>query len=801
MPFKSIEFDPEFAGPQSWAAMYRAQGLQIVPAFMPGEDPEWKRPVMKWREFETALVTLALFERWYGTGGQYSTRWNMGVITGKASGGLVVIDLDQHEGKDGMGWWLGLLAVHANSLEPETCAQRTGGGGRQLFFTCPPGWTAPTIKTPIGVDIRGEGGFAMVPPSRHESGRSYEWELGREPWSIPPQELPSWAAAAIDKLREEYARLAGQGGVTRIGLASDTNAFGKTVDGREARMAGIVWGVWCDLRRQFPGELDPVVEDAEHERAWNLYLFEVKSRFKEAPQAEGLEREGRGRSAFDERWRRAKEQWNGKLKEEAAAPKPGASPNPKPNGFDHFDPWARVTVPSFPLDCLPQGLQAFVEYQTVSLGADPAGVAMAALTALSGALDQRFALKMRRSGDWYSPPRLWTILVGEPATKKTPIVTAVTKPLRRIEADFAAQHRRDVMLWEAQDKADRGARPPDPTRFIMNDVTVEVAGEILARQQRGALVVHDELSSFIGSLDRYGAAGRGASDRAFWLTAYNGGSYSVDRMSRAIYIANLCVAFLGGMQPDRLRELADLMTDGLLQRFNPVLIERGAPSAEADNELIAMRYGDLIGFLVNLRPQTFLMTDGGLRAAEELRAEVYELESAPGVLGRGFCAWAGKLAATHGSLALLLHIIENKEDAAVLQVGESTVRHASKIITEFLLPHGRAFYQDTLNVGSDEGLQTVASYLLTSDQDRYTLSDLRYNARPLRDVKTAWQMNALLAPFVSGGWIIEDANGKAWAVASDLRQVFAERRAYELQRKAEIMSRFKPKGPEHDPPL
>jgi hypothetical protein len=237
------------------------------------------------------------------------------------------------------------------------------------------------------------------------------------------------------------------------------------------------------------------------------------------------------------------------------------------------------------------------------------------------------------------------------------------------------------------------------------------------------------------------------------------------------------------------------MTDGLLQRFCPVLIERGAPSAEVENELAAMRYGDQVLFLANLKPQTFHMTDAALVAAEEFRAETYALESEPGILGRGFCAWVGKLAGTHGSLSLLLHVLENRDDAPFLHIGESTVRNASVILLDFLIPHGRAFYQDTLNLGADESLQTVASYFLTSDQDRYTLSDLRYNARPLRDVKTAWEMNALLAPFVSGGWLVEDGD-KAWLVAEGLRERFADRRAFELQRKAEIMSRFKPKSEE-----
>jgi hypothetical protein len=224
-------------------------------------------------------------------------------------------------------------------------------------------------------------------------------------------------------------------------------------------------------------------------------------------------------------------------------------------------------------------------------------------------------------------------------------------------------------------------------------------------------------------------------------------------------------------------------------------------SAEVESELAAQRYADRITSLAHLKPQTFHLTDGALKAADEFRAIVYELESEHAVLGRGFCAWAGKLAGTYGSLSLLLHMLENREEAPFIQIGENTVRNVAVILSGFLIPHARAFYQDTIGGGNDEALQTVASYILTSDQDRFTLSDFRYNARPMRGAKSPWEINALLAPFVSGGWLAEDDKGKAWTVTEGLRERFADRRAEETGRKAKIMSRFKPNGGDHEAPL
>src|SRR4051812_14957967 len=271
-------FDTEFASPAGWAAMYRGIGWQVVPAHDPKEGGQWKRPFGDWLQYQDQLVPDFTFARWYDPhAGEHRNRQNMGVIAGKASGALVVIDLDRREGKDGFGWWAGLLAAHANNIEPETPSQVTGGGGRQLVFKAPAGWLPPTFKTLIGVDIRGQGGFFMCPPSRHESGREYGWELGREPWSIEVAELPDWAREAIDKLREEFARNAGHGAERTASVGQEQNAFGLTVDGREERMANIVWGVCCDLRRTL-GDTDPAghpLVESERERAWGLYLYEV----------------------------------------------------------------------------------------------------------------------------------------------------------------------------------------------------------------------------------------------------------------------------------------------------------------------------------------------------------------------------------------------------------------------------------------------------------------------------------------------------------------------------------------------
>ena len=134
----------------------------------------------------------------------------MGLVTGRCSGNAFVIDLDVHKHPEAAAWWNAVLEVENNGLDLETLEQRTGGGGIQKLFLAPAGVVVPTIKTSIGVDIRGQGGFAVLPPSLHESGQHYEWLPGRAPWEIAIEIAPDWLLEAVVDLAEAH----GGGSVT-----------------------------------------------------------------------------------------------------------------------------------------------------------------------------------------------------------------------------------------------------------------------------------------------------------------------------------------------------------------------------------------------------------------------------------------------------------------------------------------------------------------------------------------------------------------------------------------------------------
>jgi hypothetical protein len=120
------------------------------------------------------------------------TRWpdaNIAIRTGGESG-LVVVDMDKKPHADGEDS-LRDLEQRYGPL-PETAMQITGGGGSQRLFTHPGGKVANNHGgLAPAVDIKGDGGYAIVPPSRHLSGRTYEWELSHHPDETPLAGLPA----------------------------------------------------------------------------------------------------------------------------------------------------------------------------------------------------------------------------------------------------------------------------------------------------------------------------------------------------------------------------------------------------------------------------------------------------------------------------------------------------------------------------------------------------------------------------------------------------------------------------------
>ncbi len=131
------------------------------------------------RGFKDATDDVAQIKRWW-------SKWcdaNIALATGS---GIAVFDIDGQEGFDEFK-----TLVAANSPVPDTLVASTGRGFHLVFATRP---GAGQVRNSArgNVHVRGEGGYIIVAPSNHISGRNYQW-VKKGPVGALPEWLRQWS--------------------------------------------------------------------------------------------------------------------------------------------------------------------------------------------------------------------------------------------------------------------------------------------------------------------------------------------------------------------------------------------------------------------------------------------------------------------------------------------------------------------------------------------------------------------------------------------------------------------------------
>ena len=160
--------------PYQAAVEYINMGLAVFPIKYGAKTPLTKNGC------KDATTDAAIVKAWW----QKYPNANVGIATGIKSGGLFVIDLDIDEDKGINGYQTLRDWERENGELPDTWSSITGRGGYHLFFK-----TSKQISNRAGIlegiDIRGEGGYIVAPPSTHQNGRKYEWEYAPEDFILP----------------------------------------------------------------------------------------------------------------------------------------------------------------------------------------------------------------------------------------------------------------------------------------------------------------------------------------------------------------------------------------------------------------------------------------------------------------------------------------------------------------------------------------------------------------------------------------------------------------------------------------
>lgn len=435
----------------------------------------------------------------------------------------------------------------------------------------------------------------------------------------------------------------------------------------------------------------------------------------------------------------------------------------------------------FPFEVLPSPVSEFIRDAAKAIGCDPSFIALPLLTVLATAIGNSRRLEVKKG--WLVPAILWTAIVGESGSSKTPAFRAAMKALKKrqeiamekFEAEWKLykqellQYEKQLALWK-KNQSDVNA-PLEPIlpicdRSLIADITIEALATILQENPRGVLLACDELAGWFGSFDRY-ASGKSSADASKWLSMFGAESIHVDRKTgfpKTIQVRQAFVCVTGGIQPSILHRAlgAEHRESGLAARILLACPPRKskrwseAEIAHATERMIAGLIDRLfsleMGFDEDGRPVPQVLTLS--MDAKRIWVEFYNRHATEqnDLTGELSAAWS-KLEEYALRLALIIELVkqvmgEQSPDPWSIQLSSM---ESAILLVEWFKREAKRVYR-ILNESDEEREQRRLVEWLTSRGKPLTSREVQMGCRWLRQPSEAEQALIALQQAGLGVW-------------------------------------------------
>jgi hypothetical protein len=715
---------------QQAAKDYALRGWHVLPIYPVKEgqctclrgadcDRPGKHPLTG-HGLDEATTSSALIHKWWHN----APAANVAIRTGMVSD-VWVLDADGAEGLAAVAH----LEAHYGKL-PRTPTVRTGRGGRHYYFRVP---NAPAIKNVLKLcgrflDVRGEDGYVVAPPSNHLTGNPYTWETS--PNHADVAEAPAWLVDLVTK----------KGPWPGAASALPQDEAKQPADATAPETANPAIPAMPSAKRRvltIQGDMDletaPGVPEGErHHRALTL----VGAHLGRREPAQQVEKKAK---AWAARCRPPLPE--GEVCRIVADLAAKETKNTAPVAdWEAPVPFDDLTLPPFPVDALPDWLRAFVAAEATATQTPPDLAAMLSLSALATACAKKVEILVKEG--YVEPLNLFTVVALAPGNRKSAVFTDVTVPLTEYEkvkvtqlkpqvaaaenqldikkarlsqvqakAAKADAHEYPALLKEANDLAKEIANLTIPSlpRLLAMDVTPEKLGSLLFEHEGRMAVLSPEGEVFELMAGRYSS--KGTSNFEVYLKGHAGDDLRVDRMSRAPEFVHKPALTLGlAVQPDVIRGLADkpcFRGRGLLGRFlyalPQSLVGRRDPDPPSVPPCVQASYRENLLWLLNLpcpedgqgdqEPAKLALSPPAYAQWLQFSAWLEPQLDEHGDLG-GMADWAGKLAGAVARIAGLLHLADRACEPAPSWQGsvQAPTMERALAIGRYLIPHARAAF-------------------------------------------------------------------------------------------------------------
>lgn len=661
-----------------------------------------------------ATTSSSIIGKWW----KNSPDSNIAVRTGKVSG-FWVLDADGAEGINAVQ-----DLERLNGDLPQTVTVQTGRGGRHYYFQMPADQEISNA-TKLGgqpVDVRGDGGYVLVPPSNHITGKYYAWEISPEEADIA--QAPAWLLNLVTK-RNSWPEVRRDAPMQPLVAA--------TVAGGQAAPLPVPIMPSAERRvLRIKEELDSASGAAQgnrHDQALKLVgAALVKGKPLAEVEAEALEWGAKCNPPMEVGEIKRIVSDLGK-KHQAAISTSWEPPLP----FHEFE------LPAFPTDALPSWLQAFVDAEAEATQTPPDMVGMLALATVAAAAAKKVEVAVK---DGYTEPiNIFTVTALPPANRKSAVFGDVTAPLREFEdgeskrltpeiAEAKAKLRiteaalektqrqaatadgsdKAVLTQEAVALAKEIAETVTPTapRLVAADTTPERLATLLQENHGRIAVMSPEGDVFDLMAGRYG--NKGTPNFGVYLNGHAGDDLRVDRVGRQGEFVTKPALTLGlVVQPDVIHGLADkpgFRGRGLLGRFlyclpKSLVGRRDTDPPTVPNGVREDFRGKLLA-LVKLpfdkdqngveRPYFLQLSPEAKQLYLNFAKQVEPMLADFGQLGT-ISDWGGKLVGAVVRIAGILHMAEHAGEQLpwASPITATTMQQAIRI-GKYLVPHAKAAF-------------------------------------------------------------------------------------------------------------
>jgi len=221
-------------------------GLMVIPLL-----PRSKRPGHRWGQYQHEQPNAGELIATFG----HSPSANLAIVTGTVSG-ILVVDIDGDEGKETFA----LAGGDTNTWCVET------SHGLHYYYRHPGEKVGNSVKQVPGIDIRGDGGYVVAPPSVHPDGSRYVWRLA--PWDIALADPDDWLLKLIRNDCGSASNTAGLCTIIEAGRRNDTlYRLARSLRQRGLSQAGTLSALVTENRTRcapplHDGEVKRIVENA-----------------------------------------------------------------------------------------------------------------------------------------------------------------------------------------------------------------------------------------------------------------------------------------------------------------------------------------------------------------------------------------------------------------------------------------------------------------------------------------------------------------------------------------------------------